>query len=208
VPKSLSPKTTYRKSGVSSPPGRLKIMKAMRDLLAEREFSAITWADIARTAAVNEGLIYKYFKDTRNLLNEVLNEFLEPYVSRIQTEIKGRGRAINKLKKFISLHFDIFNSDRVFAKILLLEVRNHPGYFQSDTYKLVQRYTTLLLELIKEGMDQGDIRQDISPRALRQILLGSIEHCCLPGVIFQKKCFPNEMTRQLCTILFDGIRKR
>jgi hypothetical protein len=47
--------------GPGYPPGRIKIMDALRSLLEEKEFGAITWAEIGRTASVNEGLIYKYF---------------------------------------------------------------------------------------------------------------------------------------------------
>lgn len=48
----------------NQPPGRIKIIKAFKSLLLEKDFNSITWAEIARTAGVNEGLIYKYFKDS------------------------------------------------------------------------------------------------------------------------------------------------
>ncbi len=207
MPKTLPDKITQRKPDRSSPPGRVKIMKALRDLLGEKEFSAITWADIAGTAGVNEGLIYKYFKDSRNLLHEVLKEFLKPYVDRMELEITGLEGAFNKLRKLIWIHFDIYNSDRIFAKILLLEVRNYPGYFQSETYKLIQHYANIILDTIKEGMRKGEIRDDVSARNLRQIIIGGIEHCCLPGVIFEKKWSPDALTEDLCTILFNDLRK-
>ena len=47
-------------------PGYIKIVGALKLLLKEKEFNAITWAEIARTAGVNEALIYKYFHDKRN----------------------------------------------------------------------------------------------------------------------------------------------
>jgi DNA-binding transcriptional regulator YbjK len=52
----------------STAPGYIKIVGALKLLLKEKEFNAITWAEIARTAGVNEALIYKYFHDKRNLL--------------------------------------------------------------------------------------------------------------------------------------------
>lgn len=205
--KTVSPETTRAQPAAHSPPGRVKIMRALRKLLEKKEFSAITWADIAKTAGVNEGLIYKYFKDTRNLLHEVLKDFLEPYLTRIQLEIKGQRGALERIRKIIWIHFDIYNSDRVFAKILLLEVRNYPGYFKSETYQLIQRYANILLDIIREGMKKGEIRDDISPRNLRQVIIGSVEHCCLPGVIFGKKWSPDALTEDLCSILFNDIRK-
>ncbi|MBE9545213.1 MAG: TetR/AcrR family transcriptional regulator, partial [Proteobacteria bacterium] len=58
------------------PPGRIKIAQALKYLLEEKEFSAITTAEIAKNAGVTEALIYKYFKDKRDLLHQVLSEYL------------------------------------------------------------------------------------------------------------------------------------
>jgi len=51
------------------PPGRVKITEALKSLLEEKEFGAITTAEIAKNAGVTEALIYKYFKDKRDLQN-------------------------------------------------------------------------------------------------------------------------------------------
>lgn len=190
-----------------SPPGRARILAALKSLLKEKEFSAITWADIAKTAGVTEGLIYRYFKDSRNLLHEALKEYLEPYVALIERDTKGIAGAYNKLRKLIWSHFDIYNSDRVFARILLLEVRNYPGYFQSDTYRLVKRYAKIILDIIEEGVANGEIRDDISPRLLRQAVLGCMEHFCLPAIIFDREIRPDDLAEELCKILFEGSMK-
>ena len=59
------------------PPGRIKIADAFIALLEQKEFSAITTAEIAKNAGVTEALIYKYFEDKRGLLHQVLKEYLE-----------------------------------------------------------------------------------------------------------------------------------
>lgn len=196
-----------RTEAKSSPPGRARILTALKTLLKDKEFSAITWADIARTAGVNEGLIYRYFKDSRNLLHEALREYLEPYVALVERDTKGIEGARNKLRRLIWSHFDIYHSDRVFARILLLEVRNYPGYFQSDTYLLVKRYARIILDIIYEGVAKGEIRDDISPRLLMQAVLGCMEHFCLPAIIFGREMRPDDLTEDLCKILFGGSMK-
>jgi TetR/AcrR family fatty acid metabolism transcriptional regulator len=191
----------------SSPPGRVKIMEALRSLLREKEFSAITWSEIARTAGVNEGLIYKYFKDRRNLLYEVLKEQLERRRARLDLDLKGIEGALNKLRKLIWSSIHQYHSDRVFSRILLLEVRSFPDYYQSDPYRLVKIYADTILDIIEEGVRAGEIRNDVSPRNLRQIILGTIEHFCLPGLIFDKDMSPDIMTEDICKALFQGFAR-
>ena len=178
-------------------------MNALRSLLEEKEFGAITWAEIARTAGVTEGLIYKYFKDKRNLLHQVLKEYLEDYFEHVKFDLKGIEGALNKIRKLIWGNINMYSSNRVFAKILLLEVRNFPGYFHSETYRLIQEYAKFILEIIEEGIQTGEIRDDIPPAYLRQIILGAIEHLCLPYIIFNKEIDPDVLTENLCKTLFE-----
>ena len=72
------------------PPGRIKIVRALEVLAGEeKEFSAITTAEIAKTAGVTEALIYKYFKDKRDLLHQILSEYLEQYRTQMGQDLKG-----------------------------------------------------------------------------------------------------------------------
>ena len=50
------------------PPGRIKIITSFSRLMREKDFHSITTAQIAKNAQVTEGLIYKYFKDKKDLL--------------------------------------------------------------------------------------------------------------------------------------------
>jgi AcrR family transcriptional regulator len=189
----------------STPLGYAKIVGALKQLLTEKEFSAITWAEIARTAGVNEALIYKYFRDRRNLLYQVLREFLEKYIVQVEEDLKGTTGALNRLQKSILAHFNIYSQDRIFARILLLEVRNYPDYFESETYKLVRHWAGIILTVIEEGVESGEIRNDISPRHLRQIILGGIEHMCLPEIVFSRDFSPHLLAAELYKLILHGI---
>jgi len=188
-------------------PGYIKIVGALKLLLKEKEFNAITWAEIARTAGVNEALIYKYFHDKRNLLYQVLRQLLEKYITEVKEDLKVTSGALNKLRKAIRVHFNAYSQDRIFAKILILEVRNYPDYFKSETYELVKQWAKSILEIIEEGVRNGEIRSDISSRHLRRMILGGIEHLCLPEIIFGREFSPDTLTEELCEFIFHGITR-
>lgn len=197
-----------QKPNQSDPPGKIKIAAALRTLLEEKDFNSITTAEISRTSGVNEALIYRYYKDKRGLLHTVLAEYLEDYIETMEMNRKGLKGAVNKLRKLIWDMVYLHHKDRVFSKILLLEVRNFRGYWESETYQIVKRYTRSVLELIKEGMDAGELRDDIPASHIRQIILGAIEHLCLPAVIFGHDIEPDKMTDDICDVIFEGIVKK
>ena len=190
------------------PPGRIKIVNALKDLLQQKDFNAITTAEIARSAGVTEALIYKYFKDKRDLLHQILREYLEQYYVKFELDLKGIKGALNKIRKLIWAHIHAYATNRVFAKILLIEVRNYPDYYKSETYEFVKAYCNVLLDAIEEGMAHGEIRDDISPRMIRQGILGAIEHTCLTGIIFDRDISPDQLTDDICEFAFKGIERR
>ena len=187
------------------PPGRIKIVRALKSLLVEKEFSAITTAEIARSAGVTEALIYKYFKDKRDLLHQILSEYLEQYRSQMGQDLKGIKGTFNKLRKLIWSHINVYATNRVFAKILLIEVRNYSDYYKSETYLRVKEYSNIVLKIIKEGIRDGEIRNDVPARLIRHSILGSIEQVCLSGITFGKDINPDDLTEQICEIIFKGI---
>lgn len=191
--------------GSSVSPGKLRLIEALKYLLERKDFNSITTAEIAKTAQTNEALIYWHFKDKRDLLHQVLEEYLREHTALIASELKKIKGAIAKLKKVIALGFHIWNKNRIYAKILLIEVRSYAGYFESQSHMIVRNYANTVKEIIEEGISNGEIRNDISPNIIRDIILGGIEHHILSAIIFNKIIFPEERSDHLCKIIIGGI---
>ncbi|MBF0411933.1 MAG: TetR/AcrR family transcriptional regulator [Desulfamplus sp.] len=191
----------------SFPPGKIKIMNALSELMREKDFHSITTADIAATAGVTEGLIYKYFKDKKDLLYQVLNGHFQTFQHYITRKIAAQTASVDKLRIIIKTSLKSYAVNRVFARILLLEVRNSSNYFESDAYDMVKIYSRTILDIISQGIDAGEIREDVDPHALRQVILGSIEHACLGEVIFGKELDIDKVSENICNIIFKGVQK-
>ncbi len=204
----LSDKFNKSSETRSQPPGRIKIVQALISLLEQKEFNAITTAEIAKKAGVTEALIYKYFKDKRDLLHQVLREYLEQYGLYLDHDLKGIKGALNQLRKLIWSHINVYARNRVFARILLVEARTNLDYYKSETYSLVKRYSDTVMSIIEEGIRSREIRDDLDPTLIRHGILGSIEQICLTGVIFGREIEPDALTEELCELLFKGLERK
>ena len=191
----------------ADPPGKVKIANALKTLLKEKDFNSITSAEIAATSGVNEALIYRYYKDKRGLLHYVLSDYLRESESQIDLYLQDTPGTLSKLKKVIWHTFDTYDKNRIFAKILLIEVRNFPGYFKSETYALAKHYSMFILDLLKEGIENGEFRDDISAWHMMQTIIGAIEHLILPSLILDRKLDIDACTENLCQLLQSGIFK-
>ena len=205
TPRKPTPKKRARAD--APPPSKFKLAHALKTLLEEKSFSAITTAEISRTAGVNEALIYRHFKDKRGVLHHILRSYILEFHTHIPTLLKAHSGALNKLRVLIMEHLRMYDTNRVFAKILLLEVRNFPGYFESDTYELVKTHGRFLTAILNEGVESGEVRDDIPLSRLRNLILGGIEHFSMSPVIFGHPMDVESLGNDLCDLVFSGIRK-
>ena len=120
-------------------------------------------------------------------IHQILSEYLEQYRAQITHDLRGIKGVFNKLRKLIWSHINVYATNRVFAKVLLIEVRNYPDYYKSETYDRVKEYSDIVLNIIEEGIQNKDIRDDISPKLMRYGILGSIEQVCLSGITFGRQ---------------------
>lgn len=187
------------------PPGRIKIINALRTLLESKDFSSIRIAELAQTAGVTEPLIYKYFKDKRDVLHALLQEYLETKFNLALKELDRVPGALRRLELFISSYIAAYNEDRVIARVILLEVSNSYDYYESQPYRILKKYGGLITKIIEEGVNEGTIRDDISPISLRNLLFGSLDRACLNPIIFNKPINVEALSRDMTRLIFDAI---
>ncbi len=205
---SYSKNPVGRPKSKNGPLGRQKIIDALKSLLKTKGFQEITWGEIARKAGVSEALIYQYFKTRNGLLYFVLAEYLKEYKQVIWAECDETKGALNKLRVLIHGLLSVYNDNRVFARILLLEVRNFKDYFDSEAYALVREMGVKFLVTIEDGIREGAIRSDIPAARMRQTLLGGVEHAILPYVIFQKQADIETIAHELAILMVDAVKRR
>ncbi len=192
--------------GKTNPPGRIKIMRSFSELMSQKDFHSITTAEIAGNAQVTEGLIYKYFKDKKDLLYQVLNEHFFEFQAKIENRIANEKTCIEQLEVIIFSSLESYADNRIFSKILLLEVRNSLEFFNSCAYGMVRKYASTILDIIEKGIDTGELKQGTDPYVLRKVILGAIEHACLGEIIFGKELDIDETSTGISDIVFNGAR--
>lgn len=192
--------------GKTNPPGRIKIMNSFYSLMKKKDFHSITTAEIAKNAEVTEGLIYKYFKDKKDLLYQVLNDHFFEFMAKIENRVDHEKTCIKKLEVIIFASLESYADNRVFSKILLLEVRNSPEYFNSSAYGLVRKYAGTILGIIEEGIQTKELKPDTDPYLLRKVILGAIEHACIGEIIFARELDIDPVSKGITNILFNGVR--
>jgi TetR/AcrR family transcriptional regulator, fatty acid metabolism regulator protein len=205
APDGTSPESFHDSPRIHVPPGGIKLMEALKVLLQQKSFDSITTVEISKLAGANQALIYRYFTDKRGLLHKILAEYTLEHLIQIRNEVAQVRGALNKIRKLMEGTISFHKRNRVFSQVLLMEVRNNPGYFRSDAYDLVKQYARLIDEIVEEGIANKEIRDNISKDCVRDVIVGSIEHACLKAVVFDRDFDEGTLARNLTELVIGGL---
>lgn len=152
------------------------ILAAAREVFCQHGFEAATVATIATRIGVVEGTVYKYFESKRALLLAVLEGWYQQLVADHARDLAGVTGTRARLRLLIWRHLRTVAESPRLCGLMFREVRGEHDYPGSRLHQLNREYTDLLLGVLREGVDAGEIRADIPLPLLRDMVFGGIEH--------------------------------
>jgi AcrR family transcriptional regulator len=185
-----------------------ELVEAARSVFCEFGYAHGSMAEIAERAGVVEGTIYTYFDSKQSLLLRVVSDFYAALIQDVETGLRAVRGAENRLRFLIQRHLQVFVQDLGMCRIVLSEIRPDPELYDETVRSLNRRYTSLTLDVIREGIESGALRPDLSPQVLRDLIFGGIEHV-LWGHVRRGASIPVEpLGDELAELLLAGARPR
>lgn len=152
------------------------ILAAAEDIFCEQGYEATTVASIAARIGVVEGTVYKYFDSKRALLLAVLENWYRQQVEDRQRDLAGVSGTRARLRLLIWRHLRTVAESPRLCGLMFREVRGEHDYPGSQLHQLNREYTDLLLQVLREGVHNGEIRSEFPLTLLRDMVFGGIEH--------------------------------
>jgi len=131
-------------------------------MFAERGLRATTVRDIADSAGILSGSLYHHFKSKEQMVEEVLQDFLDWLFDRYQKVIATEPNPLERLKGLFMASFDAIEHRHAQVVIYQDEAKRLstlPQFAFVETRNKEQR--KMWLDLLNEGIEQGYFRPDI-----------------------------------------------
>jgi TetR/AcrR family fatty acid metabolism transcriptional regulator len=158
---------------------RNKIITRALEIFAEKGFQETTIAEISKASGVSEATVYEYFNSKEELLfaipEEITRESVEDF-KKILPYLKG---AEHKVRAIVLGYLTLYQNNPQYSSLVLLQLKNNKKFQQTRAYELIRDIARLLLDCIREGIDEGVFKKDLDPYLIRSMLLGTIEHLCI-----------------------------
>lgn len=184
------------------------ILDAASQAFAEKGFADTSVAEIARAAGVSDGLVYRYFRDKRDLLFHVLQAFYGRIMADLEAKVTRETDFRSRLEALIRHHLEVYVADTNLCRLFISEVRIATDYQGSPIQTLNRDYTSVLLGIVDDGIRAGEVSPDVSPRLFRDALFGALEHRTWRYVNGRGQLDVAETSRELTILFTRGFCRR
>jgi len=157
------------------PDRRRDIIRAAEQLFRTRRFHEITLDEVARRARVGKGTIYLYFKDKDELFFQTATEGFEELCARLQQNLCAVP-FLRQLREAAVLITRFFASRRQIFRMLVESGGPRPNHaaFHQRAMEHRQRLVAVLATVLRQGVAEGAVRQDVPAETLAAFLLGML----------------------------------
>jgi AcrR family transcriptional regulator len=147
------------------------IRVAAWELFSQFGVDKVSMTDVARKAGVSQATIYNNFGSKEALAREFVTTAVDQLVNRVQEILIPERLYRDKMSAFIQFISEMMaNSTPSSANSAIfassMDLQNDPE-IKEIRRQAQEKMTGLLLELIKEGKQQGQVNPDLSEEALK-----------------------------------------
>lgn len=182
-----------------------EILDSARRVFSEKGYGDATVAEIAAGANVVEGTVYSYFESKRALLIAVMKGFFEALIADTEAGLRAIRGIENQLRFVIRQQLETFSSDLGLCRLIIREARPDLALYDEAILELNRRYTGLALEVLERGMASGNLRENIVPSVIRDMIYGGIEHAVWRFIFSDREIELDMLADQLADSILAGI---
>ena len=186
---------------------RMRIIDAATRLFAEQGYQQTTISEIAKLVGLAEGSIYDHFRGKEDLLLTIPDVWVTKAIDELEVQLLGIEGAFNKLRKFLWWYIYYIQSEPMTAKVVFLFLKTNPNFMESVVYPNVRTFYSCLVRIFEEGIESGEMAEDLDPFVARSIVLGTIEHMVIRWLLKEMKYSLFDNLEQVYRSLRWGFRK-
>lgn len=182
---------------------------ALRTFL-KKGYHRTKMADIAQAAGVGKGTLYEYFKNKSEILRFVFGQY---FVDFKEGALHATSNAKDPRERLLALiGFTLGHladwEDHCAVYIDYLSVARTDNELQGITEEIYREASQLFSQLIQECQDTGELRNDIDPTAIAELLISLFDGIILRGIYSKRQCNLDELRETFIKLFEEGMRPK
>jgi AcrR family transcriptional regulator len=173
------------------------------EVFSESDFHAVGIRDIASKAGVSFATIYKHYGNKERLVFAFVDIWMGRLTDRIIDHLQGIADLKEKLRKIFWLQLEYYERHSDFAKIIFMTLPMKT--WMTDESFEQHRMFNLLMDVLRQGQEEGVLNPDVDTRILLDFMLGFVQRSFIMWVQRGQKESLAEQTEVMFEMIWRGI---
>ena len=153
-----------------------QIVEAARELIATGGVDSLTIRGLASRVGVTEAAIYRHVASKEEVMLLLLLEVQESLFQAISRATRSDRHALERLEHMLQLHVSYVELRQGISFVVIAQAAQfEEPRVRSAGRNLVEKYLSLVSEIITQGIERGEIDKTVSPDAAAMIFFGMIQ---------------------------------
>ncbi|HEY2437802.1 MAG TPA: TetR/AcrR family transcriptional regulator [Solirubrobacteraceae bacterium] len=161
---------------------RREIIEAAYEVFSAKGYSAAGIADIAERLGIGHGTFYRYFKNKRDILDQVVDYGVERFVEVLDQETPRPATTLQEFQeqlRHIAEHlFALLDAEPGLGQVVLLEATSVDEEMTRRVLGLIDTFGALAAGFLQNGVRRGFLRPDLDTASVGR----AITSLTLPGL--------------------------
>jgi AcrR family transcriptional regulator len=186
---------------------RRQILKSAISAFARSNYRAAKVADIAAEAGISEALLYKFFDSKQAIFLEILQHMSERVVASWQEEVEREEDALLALRNMGVTYFERMKKHPEELRVQFQAISEIADQEIAERLRRDhQNYMRFIKKVIRKGIRQGSVRQDIDVEMLGFLFDGGGILMNMMKLLSFERSFNEATVLRLMDHFVDSIR--
>lgn len=186
---------------------RTKILQAAQRLFAAQGFEGTTTRDLAQSAGIAEGTLFRHFANKKAILVEVATNGWVDILTDLLTELSEMG-SYKAIAQVMRRRMWNLRKNADIMRVCFMEVQFHPDLRDRIQTEVIDKMTDVAEAFFQTAMDKGIYRQ-MDAKLVAKVFLGlfAIAGFC-DHTLIEPNASPQEMQKMaegLADIFLNGV---
>ncbi len=182
------------------------IREAAIKIMAREGFYNTKASWIAEEAGIAVGTIYNYFNSKEEILEYIFLIELKKRAGFISNIKKEKISIINKLERFLELHFQEIKNNPELGKILVREKEFPRNDGRDHIGKYLKEIPGEIGVMIQKGLDEGELKK-CNPEIIGASIFGSIQGIVEKTINNNELELLDQAAEEIVDLLKNGLQK-
>lgn len=153
-----------------------QIIQTARQIVGTQGMASFTIQELAREVGVSEGAIYRHFKSKDEILITLIHDIERSLLDAISDSARPHEGALAQLRHLELRHFSASERRKGVAFVIIAEaLRFADTLVKQTTRQTVERYLESIEAILKNGVRNDEISDDVDTRAAAIMYFGMIQ---------------------------------